>query len=491
MSKFTSLNSVSLVKIGVTVLWLILLILLLKRDFFITSIDFRETQILEQAAREEFQGIFFRDERIGFVKNSYTPLDSGDLQIEQQAEMRINVLNSVHPISLALTATLNRQEQLKDFILSFKSRLYTMEANGKVTGNRITFTLDTGNNIITDSLELAEPPMLSTSRRAYLLRLGLETGDKIKAPWFDPLTLTPKESVVEYRGIKKILIQGRIHALHHFLETASGTRINFWLNETGDVIKEESPAGFVFLKEPKFKAQDIVSSGTELLSAVAVKVTGTMPSLAGRSSMSYMLSVPEEGQFVLDGGRQSFTDNRLTITREPLTAPAMDGPMSCPDKKDSLLASPYIQADHPDIQALSNTLTDNQQPPLAKVRTLADWVFTNLQKRPVLGIPDALTTLQKKIGDCNEHAVLFAALARAAGIPTTIAAGVIYHKDGFYYHAWNEVCLGTRWVSIDTTTNQFPADLSHIKFIEGEIQEQLKIGALLGQLAIEPLEDSP
>ena len=30
---------------------------------------------------------------------------------------------------------------------------------------------------------------------------------------------------------------------------------------------------------------------------------------------------------------------------------------------------------------------------------------------------------------------------------------------------------------------------SHLKFIEGELQEQVKIGALLNNLAIEPLHD--
>ena len=36
------------------------------------------------------------------------------------------------------------------------------------------------------------------------------------------------------------------------------------------VIKEESPAGFKFIAEPEFRAKDIVRSGNEILSAVAV-----------------------------------------------------------------------------------------------------------------------------------------------------------------------------------------------------------------------------
>ena len=91
-------------------------------------------------------------------------------------------------------------------------------------------------------------------------------------------------------------------------------------------------------------------------------------------------------------------------------------------------------------------------------------VKKNIEKRD---LPDALTTLAERQGDCN--------------------AGVTRQRDAFYYHAWNEVCLGNRWVSIDTTTNQFPADLTHLRFIVGEMQEQVRIGALLGTLTIEPL----
>ena len=91
------------------------------------------------------------------------------------------------------------------------------------------------------------------------------------------------------------------------------------------------------------------------------------------------------------------------------------------------------------------------------------------------------------MGDCNEHAALFAALARNVGVPTRIIAGVTLHDGAFYYHAWNEVCLAENWYSLDTTKNQFPADLSHIKFVEGETSEQIKIIALLGKLGIEPV----
>jgi transglutaminase-like putative cysteine protease len=44
-------------------------------------------------------------------------------------------------------------------------------------------------------------------------------------------------------------------------------------------------------------------------------------------------------------------------------------------------------------------------------------VYANIKKTPVLSVPNALEVLNNKMGDCNEHAVLTAALLRAAGFP--------------------------------------------------------------------------
>jgi len=175
------------------------------------------------------------------------------------------------------------------------------------------------------------------------------------------------------------------------------------------------------------------------------------------------------------------------VRRESLPA---ETATACAGPKEALASTPYIQAGNQRIGEQVTAILGETRGDLARVRKLAAWVYANLEKRPVLGIPDALTTLETRRGDCNEHAALFAALARKAGIPTRIAAGVTYHAGAFYYHAWNEVCLDGRWLSLDTTKNQLPADVTHIRFVNGETDEQIRIGALLGRLGIEVVDDA-
>jgi len=476
----------SWLKPAIIICWVVLFALLLKRDVFIDTITIKENQILRQAESEEYQSIYFKDSKIGHVFSSYSSGPDSSLLLRQSASMKLHVAGTVQDIELELLATLATGNILKDFTFSFQSPFYRMKANGTVKGNSVNYTLETGTNVIHDSYTFDNQPLLATSRRGYLLSEEMKEGEKKKIGWFDPFSLTGKESIIEYRGRDSILIGGRVHNLHRFTESFAGTRVNSWLNDSGVLIKEESPAGFVFIKEPKFKALSISDGGEEILSAVAVKIKGKMAIPKGKK-MQYRLDFPTDLTLDLAGGRQVFSDSVLTLTRETVPDSAT-GPV-CSDINTSLAATPYVQSDNEEIQSIAHDIISTGTNRVDHVRELGLWVYENLEKRPVLGIPDALSTLQNRQGDCNEHAALFAALARSASIPARIVAGVTYHKSAFYYHAWNEVCLGSQWISIDTTTNQFPADLSHLRLIQGELQEQVRIGGLLGKLSIEPLQE--
>lgn len=101
-----------------------------------------------------------------------------------------------------------------------------------------------------------------------------------------------------------------------------------------------------------------------------------------------------------------------------------------------------------------------------------------------MSIPSAREVLTVRVGDCNEHTALFTAFARSLGIPTKICGGIVYSQGYFYYHAWTEVFLN-RWVSVDPLMNQFPADATHIRLVEGDLDKQLPLLGLVGKLKIE------
>ena len=181
-----------IIKGAVVITWLILFSLLLQRDYFIQPLDNREVLALERDAQTAFQGIYFKDSKIGYVETRYLP--AGDsIRIEQQASMHLNISGQAHPVDLRLSAVVSTDSTLQSFDFDFSSLFYRMKAEGAVEGNRVLFTLDTGSSTINDLLELPSPPLLSTSRRRYLLADDIKAGDKVSVPWFDPFSPLGKE----------------------------------------------------------------------------------------------------------------------------------------------------------------------------------------------------------------------------------------------------------------------------------------------------------
>jgi transglutaminase-like putative cysteine protease len=115
-------------------------------------------------------------------------------------------------------------------------------------------------------------------------------------------------------------------------------------------------------------------------------------------------------------------------------------------------------------------------------------VGRNVEQTPALTMPSAREVLRVRRGDCNEHAVLLAALARAADVPARVVAGAVYVNDGFYYHAWTELWLGA-WVSADAVFAQLPADATHVKLIEGGPEQHFQLAGVLDRLTFRVVEE--
>lgn len=85
---------------------------------------------------------------------------------------------------------------------------------------------------------------------------------------------------------------------------------------------------------------------------------------------------------------------------------------------------------------------------------LARWVFHELEKQsPEVAQASALEILDQRCGDCSEHALLFVALCRAAGIPARRCSGYVCVGSLWGAHAWAEIWVG-EWIAADPTTGE-------------------------------------
>ena len=195
--------------------------------------------------------------------------------------------------------------------------------------------------------------------------------------------------------------------------------------------------------------------------------------------------------FDLTSQRQSLHGDTLVVRREPASALTADYSLPEGGKRilpELTMAEPLVQSNHPEILRLARRLARGQRDPRVVAERINRWVYDSLAKRITFGIPSALQVLHARAGDCNEHAQLFVALARAAGIPSRLNAGLAYIDGKFYYHAWPEVYLHD-WVAVDPTFGQFPADAAHLRFVIGGLGRQAEMIRLMGKLRIEVVEN--
>ncbi len=111
------------------------------------------------------------------------------------------------------------------------------------------------------------------------------------------------------------------------------------------------------------------------------------------------------------------------------------------------------------------------------------------------GFATAAEVAQSREGDCTEHAVLLAALARACGIPSRVAIGLVYvdRSGGFGYHMWTEVYLDGQWIPLDGIMGTGGTSAAYLKLNDSSLDGAsayssfLSVAQVLGQLKVSVL----
>src|SRR5439155_876683 len=185
------------------------------------------------------------------------------------------------------------------------------------------------------------------------------------------------------------------------------------------------------------------------------------------------------------GGRQQLSGDTLVIRRE--AGAALVARYRLPVRDSSLarwlVPAPLIQSNDPRLQAQARLIIGPEQDGATAVRRLATWMHAHVERRVTAAVPSALQVLEKRVGDCNEHAVLFVALARAAGLPARTVVGLVPVDGRFYYHAWAEVYLGD-WVAVDPMLDEVPAGAAHVRFGVGGLARQAELVRLIGRVKL-------
>jgi hypothetical protein len=429
--------------------------------------------------------------KIGHASRSLQARESG-FSFSEELSLRINTMGIVQPLRVRTAADLAQDGTLSRFQFDLDSNLFRFHARGEVTGNRLTVRIGTPGEETTSVMDLLRAPYLGGGILTAAGAWELKPGQSRTVSLFDPASLGQREVQITLMGEEILIVMGKGRRAKKLSVDFMGMKQLAWIDADGATLREEGILGLVLERVTKENALAGIESAAsaDLTEFAAIPSSRPIDAPAKLAVLKVRLEGLAEVQLFLDGGRQAYGNGLMTIRRESLAGAAAQSPNANEDLSVFLRSSTMIQADHPKIRECLRQIVATGDPEGAKARKIWNWVYRNLEKRPVLSVPNALETLENRVGDCNEHAVLLTALARAAGIPADVEAGVVYQRGCFYYHAWNVLFIKEwgGWVTADATLGQLPADPTHIRFVRGALDRQLDLLGLIGKVRIEILE---
>ncbi|HTO46268.1 MAG TPA: transglutaminase domain-containing protein [Burkholderiales bacterium] len=272
-----------------------------------------------------------------------------------------------------------------------------------------------------------------------------------------------------------------------------GLRTTTWIDRLGRPVLEIAMNGVLIagLDDERRAKRDLARATLgqdEALLDLALIRTAT-PIAAPRAATALKLAVtsPAAGSLPPNDLRQQCRPAATAVECALRAVPVPGAPS--PERAD-LTPSVAAPSADPRIRDLAATIVAGKPTAREQAQALLDWIGKNIRKEPA-DVFSALDVLTTRRAECQGHAYLFAALARASGIPTRVANGLVYSAElgGFAYHSWNESLIDGAWIAIDPMFGQLGADATHFKLVYGEnLGDLAPLAAWIGTTRIEVLE---
>jgi len=504
----------------ILVLWLGMVGWQVRREYFKPQLRSLAEAAMSLAPGTNFYTLRMGERAVGLATSRLDTLPEGFV-LEDFMSLELPALGQEGRAVVRTEVELSPALVMKTFSFSLDSEVGAFEASGAVQGDTLLqVRVDAGGEGTEElSYRIDEPPIFAS---ILPLRVAagreLEVGSELRLPIFDPSSLSTRTVTVRVLEHDTLMVPdsasldpesgrwspGRYDTIPAWKigEAYGGVEVESWVDEDGRIIRAESPMGFAMERTEYELAQQATADARgfasspvddDVILSTAIQSNVELEGLETYDSLRFRLSGVDLEGFDLGGGRQELRGDTLIVRREAWNEvdPGYDLPYPRMDLREFLRPEPLIQSDDPGIEEEARRIAGwrpyRSLDPRRATARLSRSIYEMLEKEIVFSVPSAAQVLESKRGDCNEHTVLFVAMARALGLPARTAVGLVYVDGSFFYHAWPEVWLDG-WVAVDPTLDQLPADAAHIRFVIGGLARQVEIVRLIGNLEIEVLD---
>lgn len=386
---------------------------------------------------EEWFNVLFGESKIGFSTSSVEAGPEG-YRLKGRAVIRLQVAGETHDLSFSQTFHLDKEKRVIGFVSLQNAGGRRIETTGRLEGTRLHLTVASASG--EQNIELDLPVGIR-----FLETIAFTLADELKEG-FDktvPVYVTSLRAVepirIEVKGKERLEIDGREIEAWRATATMRGFVTEMWIDENGRTVREKEPSiGVVTQLTTKEKALAFADKGIPIGSLITyslVKPDRALPHPGRIKRLSLLVGGLDTPRAIPRDERQSVgspiwsdgPDGKRKLTL-PVTIVAKEPRRILPLGElretfpELLKPTPEVQSDHREIRNLAAEITRDAFDSWGAALAINRWVNENIEKELVDSFT-ALDVLHLKKGECQAHTHLFTALARAAGIPTTMAGG--------------------------------------------------------------------
>ncbi|MCE5199512.1 MAG: transglutaminase domain-containing protein [Armatimonadota bacterium] len=451
-----------------------------------------------QVPYESWMGSFVGDKKIGYL--SYK-IDKAEFEGVQGYRIASVLNNRLTILGADLTQLVTTVVYTDSSYAPIRED-FTVSSGGKTTTVRATFKKDSvdcvisaGSGVSNKTVPIPNGASLVGDAMFVMPDGPVEIGKEYNLHYFNPLTLAIEDLKVRIEREEKLTIGDQTYQTVVLANITPMGQMTIWQERNGDMVQVEAMMGIRMIRQTEKEAISGLESANSQDFGVltSVKTDRDIHSPRNVKSLDIVFKGVDDPKMLITDSRQSAekVKGQPGVVHYAIKTSSFDSDKSIklpvdPKQFEEYLAStPYLDCDLADVKSKAKEIVGDEANAYVACTKIRKWVFENMTVRGDIGITrSASDVLKSKVGVCRDYGILTAALARAAGIPAKIAAGLLYTNGGFYYHVWVECYVG-EWVPFDATLNTDFVDATHIKLAEGDATSMFGLASVIGNLKAE------
>lgn len=474
----------------------------------------------EPKPEEHWYVVNLQGQKCGYMHSTIKPV--GD-EVHTASTMKFAIRRG--EIGVEITVEQRQRETLDGRPLAFRQTMLMgeqpMTTEGEIKDGKIHLTQNNMGAVFKHEFDFDPDIKFAWGMQLEQLKHGLAPGTSFTLKSYDPSVnlKEPFEITLKVDGKEKVELpdgtKRELTKITSTMQLGAPIESESWVDDDGLPLMMDFQMGAFSLRVLHATEQQALEGGEapELFLNTFIPVAKTIKPDARK--ITYRLRIPEgKGGRLPDLPETAMQKIKRVSDREVLlTVQRLDWDALRKIKKNTfdeaigkeyLKASSMLDANDARIKRLAKRAIKGQDTPAAMADALRQRITEFVKDKGLdVGFATASEVVRNKKGDCTEHGVLLAAVARAAGLPSRGVSGIVKVPEGalspekgclFGYHMWTQVYIAGQWVDIDAALRQTDCDATHIALAlmplndEGMAGSVVAILPLLGQVEMEVLD---